>query len=227
MLSNFSSYGFQDKDSFIEMVLDSEDETWVYYWANWHGTLKANGQEIDVPVHLASQYVDGKVVELHDYYDSAPITVALAEIEKANNMPVEEKVIMEAIDKVVKGWNDHDITNLKSLSIFNIKRITNGTTEINNIDEYEGFMKTFVTAFPDFKVSSDKVDFKDNKIYINWTVTGTHNGDFMGNAPTGKKIKTHGFSVWTMDSNGKFISEDAYYDNLVLFNQLGITPPSE
>ena len=43
MLSNFSSYGFQEKGSFAEMVIDNDDETWVNYWANWHGTLKDNG----------------------------------------------------------------------------------------------------------------------------------------------------------------------------------------
>ena len=86
-------------------------------------------------------------------------------------------------------------------------------------------MKTFVTAFPDFKVLATKLDIKGNKAYISWTVTGTHNGDFMGNAATGKKIKVNGFSIWTLNAAGKFISEDAYFDNQIMFNQLGITPP--
>jgi hypothetical protein len=83
LLSNFSSYGFVDKGSFAEMVIDKDNETWVNYWATWHGTLKANGKELDVPVHITSQYVNGKVVKLYDYWDSAPITAALAEIEAA------------------------------------------------------------------------------------------------------------------------------------------------
>lgn len=81
LLSNFSSYSFLDKGSFIEMVLDAKDETWVYYWATWQGTLKANGEIIDVPVHIASQFKNGKIVQLVDYWDSAPITAALQKIE--------------------------------------------------------------------------------------------------------------------------------------------------
>jgi hypothetical protein len=81
LLSNFSSYGFQDKGAFAEMVVDKDEETWVNYWANWHGTLKENSKEIDVPVHITAQYINGKVVEMYDYYDSAPITLALQEIE--------------------------------------------------------------------------------------------------------------------------------------------------
>jgi steroid delta-isomerase-like uncharacterized protein len=225
MLSNFSSYGFQDKGTFAEMVLDSDDETWVNYWANWHGVLKENGKEIDVPVHITAQYVNGKVVEMYDYYDSNPITVALAEIEAVNNMALEDKAILESINKVVEGWNAHDISNLKSLSVEKLVRTTNGNLELKNITDYEGFMKTFVTAFPDFKVLATKLDIKGNKAYISWTVTGTHNGDFMGNAATGKKIKVNGFSIWTLNAAGKFISEDAYFDNQIMFNQLGITPP--
>lgn len=225
MLSSFSSYGFQEQGSFTEMVIDNDDETWVNYWANWHGTLKDNGKEIDVPVHITAQYIDGKVVEMYDYYDSSPIITALAEIEAYNAMPADEKAMMDAIDKVVAGWNAHDISNLKSLSIDNFIRTANGTIIANNIDEYEVFMNTFVTGFPDFAVKLDKYDIKGNKMYIDWTCTGTHNGDFMGNAPTGKKITTHGFSVWSMDKDGQLTREDAFYDNLEVFNQLGITPP--
>ena len=225
ILSNFTSYGFLDKGSFIEMVLDSDDETWINYWGTWQGTLKANDKKIDIPVHITSRYIDGKVVDFYNYWDSAPLATELAEIEKVNNMPVEEKAIMTAINKVVEGWNAHDISNLRSLSTNKLTRTANGTVIANSIDEYETFMNTFVTGFPDFTVKLNNYDFKGNKLYIDWTVTGTHNGDFMGNAPTGKKIKTHGFSVWSMNKEGKFTREDAYYDNLDLFNQLGIAPP--
>ena len=88
LLSSFSSYAFLNKDSFIEMVLDSDDETWINYWATWRGTLKANDKEIDVPVHITSQFLDGKIVKLYSYWDSAPITAALHEI--ASNQVVTE-----------------------------------------------------------------------------------------------------------------------------------------
>ena len=54
LLSNFSSYGFVDEGSFTEMVLDSDNETWVNYWATWRGKLKANGKEVSVPVHITA-----------------------------------------------------------------------------------------------------------------------------------------------------------------------------
>ncbi|GGK30067.1 hypothetical protein GCM10007962_25450 [Yeosuana aromativorans] len=225
MLSNFSSYGFQDKGSFIEMVLDSDEETWVNYWANWHGTLKDNGKEIDVPVHITAQFVDGKIVKFYDYFDPTPINTAVAEINAYNAMPADEKTIMDIVDKVVIGWNAHKIDNLKSVSVENLVRTTNGIVQANNINEYEEMMNSLVTAFPDLKVALDKAVIKDNKIYINWTVSGTNNGVFAGNPATGKKLNIHGFSVWSLNADGKLTREDAYFDNLLMFNQLGLTPP--
>ncbi len=85
MISNFSSYGFDQENDYMEMVIDGEDETWVYYWAEWNGTLKANGKTLIVPVHLAVQYVNGEAVEEYGYWDNTSINNAFEEIaaEKA------------------------------------------------------------------------------------------------------------------------------------------------
>ncbi len=227
IVANTSSYGFDkgEENLFLEQTIDDDGKTWVNFWGNWRGTLAANSQEIEIPVHLSVEMVDGKIVSEYGFYDVSQMQAALQAIEMANNMPVEEKAMKDAIDKVVLGWNTHDISNLRSLTGEKFVRTANGTVIANNVDEYEQFMNTFVTGFPDFAVKVDKYDSKGNEVYIYWTVTGTNNGEFMGNAPTGKKIVTHGFSVWNMNKDGKFTIEDAFYDNLDLYNQLGLTPP--
>jgi hypothetical protein len=84
-------------------------------------------------------------------------------------------------------------------------------------------MDVFFTGFPDFKVSLDNYQIMGNKVLINWTCTGTNTGDFQGKT-TNKPITTHGMSLWTFDENGKASREDANYDNLTLFQQLGYMP---
>jgi predicted ester cyclase len=222
MLSNFSSYGFQDKGSFIEMVLDSEDETWVYYWANWHGTLKANGQEIDVPVHLASQYVDGKVVELHDYYDSAPITVALAEIEKANNMPLEDKAITAQVDKLVSEFfNNKNMAVLSDVVADNYVRYMNDVKVASNPQEFADGMNVFFTGFPDFNIKLlHRSPIFDNTQFTHWQMTGTNTGEFAGSPATGKKVKITGLSRVHFNGDGKVDEENVFYNELDLMKQL-------
>ena len=88
-------------------------------------------------------------------------------------------------------------------------------------------MDVFHGSFPDFKVKLNDYQITENKIHINWTCTGTNTNPFQGNPATNKAIVTHGHSIWTIQNNGKFSREDAFYDNLTLYNQLGYTqiPP--
>ena len=76
----FSSYGFDKKDEFVEMVLDKENETCVYYWAQHNGTLAANNKQLSMPVHLAVQFVDGKIVKEHIYFDGTEMNKAFEEL---------------------------------------------------------------------------------------------------------------------------------------------------
>ena len=69
MTSAFSSYGFDREKEYAEMVLDKENETWVYYWAQHTGKLAANDKELSIPVHLAVQFINGKIVKEHIYFD--------------------------------------------------------------------------------------------------------------------------------------------------------------
>jgi len=91
-LVNVSSYGFSEEDTVLEMVLDAEDETWVYCWANWKGTYKGSDKELVIPVHLALRFLDGKIVSEYAYYDNAPQVAILTELAKeaAESMAEEE-----------------------------------------------------------------------------------------------------------------------------------------
>jgi len=88
-LADVSSYGFQKDTGDLEMVVDDKGRTWVNFWGAWQGTLKANGQEYSIPVHLTLQMVDSKIVRSYGYWDNAPIALALQAIEAAK-APVEE-----------------------------------------------------------------------------------------------------------------------------------------
>jgi len=73
-----SSYSFNHDKEYIEMVLDKEDETWVYYWSTHTGTFAASGKEVTIPVHLSIQFVDGKIVEEHVYFDATEMNAEFA-----------------------------------------------------------------------------------------------------------------------------------------------------
>jgi len=75
-----SSYGFDKEKDWIEMVLDADDETWVYYWAQWNGEFTATKRKISVPIHLAVQFTNGKITEEHVYFDGTEMNKAIEEV---------------------------------------------------------------------------------------------------------------------------------------------------
>ena len=84
-IANTSSYGFGESEDniFYEKIINDQGQTWVYFWGNWKGTLAANTMELEIPVHLALQMVDGKIVTEFGFYNIDEFTAALQEIEAA------------------------------------------------------------------------------------------------------------------------------------------------
>ncbi len=225
-LATTSRYNLGGADAFYEMVIDDEGEKWVNSWTTFKGTLAANGEEVTIPVHLTQQFVGDKIVKEYAYYNLSEFMAMLQKIEASNNMSTDEKAIQATIDNVVNAWNKNDKTLLAASTVKNMIRNSNGIKEVTNQTEYGNFMDRYFEAFPNFHVTLDKTVINGNMAYINWSVTGTNTGKFMGNAPTNKKIQTHGLSVWKFDSSGKATQEDAFSDNLAIYQQLGYSMPA-
>lgn len=87
---NYSSRGFQNENTEYEMVVSDNGETWVNCWLSWKGTLAANNKEIDIPMHLTYQFVDGKIVREYGYWDPSEIILELQKIEAEAKMAEQE-----------------------------------------------------------------------------------------------------------------------------------------
>ena len=85
ILSNMSSYHFEEDNElpWYEMVTNDEGSVWVYFWGNWQGTFAANGKVLELPVHLALKFENGKIVREEGFYNLADFNTGLQEIEAA------------------------------------------------------------------------------------------------------------------------------------------------
>lgn len=90
-LEGIGNYGFMDEPVFFEKVIDDKGKTWVNFWGYWHGTLKANNQKLETPVHLTMQVKEGKIVEEHGFWDNSPMILALQEIEAVKKAQMTEE----------------------------------------------------------------------------------------------------------------------------------------
>ena len=50
---------------------------------------------------------------------------------------------------------------------------------------------------------------EENKIAVLWNLTGTHNGDFMGQKATGNKLNTTVMNIYYFNDDGKIVNDIA------------------
>lgn len=222
MTEAMSSYGFNRDKEYIEMVLDKDDETWVYYWAMHKGTLAANNKKLAIPVHLAVQFVDGKIVEEHVYFDATQMNKEMATLSSMTDL---DKKIHTQIDTLIDSFtNKQDFSVLGDLLADNHVRYLNDDKVAAGQTELQSSMTPYFTGFPDFNIEIlHKSTIVDNAIFVHWKLTGTNNGEFAGSPATGKKVDVNGLSRLHFNEEGKLHTEHIHFDRLQLMEQLGKT----
>lgn len=86
---NYSSRGFTGEDPEYEMVVTDDGKTWVNCWVDWKATMKGNGKEVEIPIHLTYQFIDGKIVREVGYWDPTDVVLNLQAIEAKENLEPE------------------------------------------------------------------------------------------------------------------------------------------
>ena len=81
----------------------------------------------------------------------------------------------------------------------------------------------FATAFSDGKIEIRKISATGEVAVVEFTARGTHDGDLMGIAPTGRRMELPVCTVLELH-DGKIIAEREYMDMLHLMQQLGVAP---
>jgi hypothetical protein len=93
----------------------------------------------------------------------------------------------------------------------------------HGIKELKESMSGLFNGFPDIHFATDEIITEGNKQATRMTITGTHKGEFMGIAPTNKKIKMPVLHIDTFAS-GKCVESWERFDTLGLMQQLGVAP---
>ncbi|MDC3050767.1 ester cyclase [Bacteroidota bacterium] len=123
-------------------------------------------------------------------------------------------------DKAINGRNI-EIVNLDFFDE-NIKAIT-ADGDIEGIDAFKAYYNNYLTGFSDAEFNIVDVFGQGDKIVKHWNFKGTHDGDFFGIPPTGKKIDLIGTTLVLM-KDGKILQEQDFFDNYSLLSQLGLLP---
>ncbi|MFQ5996820.1 MAG: ester cyclase [Dehalococcoidales bacterium] len=79
------------------------------------------------------------------------------------------------------------------------------------------------TVFPDFHSTLEDMFAEGDKVVQRFTARGTHQGEFMGIAPTGKQVTIPGIAIHRI-TGGKIVENWVSMDMLGMMQQLGVAP---
>jgi len=142
-----------------------------------------------------------------------------------NNDQTKRNDTRSVIEGMVDGLNDHRIGDIGEFFTNSFRWMGNaGCGFKNGLKEFQdNWQKPFQAAFSD-KVCIDEARLFDGE----WAAAfgrqeATHSGEFMGIAPTGKRVEIRYMDFWKVD-DGKIVDNWVMVDFPHVMQQLGVDP---
>lgn len=133
-------------------------------------------------------------------------------------------VLRRLLDEVVVGGRMSLVEELVSPDFVNHSVMFTGEkTRRVGIDNFKEDIQNLRQAFPDLTLEITQLVTDDDKIVIFLVIEGTHQGAYLGIAPTGKKVKVPSMTIFRLE-NGKFAERWNLVDRYGLLEQLGALP---
>ena len=85
------------------------------------------------------------------------------------------------------------------------------------------YISAFFAAFPDLQIHIDDLVAEGDRLVTRWTAQGTHQGELMGIAPTGRSVAVTGIAIDRFE-NGQSVEHWEVFDQMGLMQQLGVIP---
>ncbi len=94
---------------------------------------------------------------------------------------------------------------------------------VPGMEGYKQFFPMLYTTFPDWHATVEDVIAAGDKVVHRITGRGTHKGEWMGIAPTGKQVTLTGILIYRI-AGDKIVEEWLQYDVMGVMQQLGAIP---
>jgi predicted ester cyclase len=95
--------------------------------------------------------------------------------------------------------------------------------EIRGPSGIRELVERYRTAFSGTTMTADRIIAEGDWVTMTWTARGTHTGDLMGIAPTGREVTVTGIQVERV-ADGKLVEGYGTFDALGMLQQLGAVP---
>lgn len=97
-------------------------------------------------------------------------------------------------------------------------------SQLNGPTAWKQFISETHNAFPDINCNVENIACDGDILAVRVSLTGTHTGLFRGIPATGKKVAIQEATFFRFEGD-KPVEQWQFLNQLVLLNQLGVTPP--
>ena len=91
------------------------------------------------------------------------------------------------------------------------------------IDGSKALVSGYRTVFPDLHFTIEREVIAGDTVASHWRCRGTHRGELMGIAPTGRVVDIEGISILLLE-DGRISHQTTIWDALGMMRQLGAVP---
>lgn len=123
-----------------------------------------------------------------------------------------------------EAWNEGRLDDAFEYFADNYKENTPFPGLPPNKEGLKVLLSSFREAFPDAHVTIDVMVAEGDLVCYHSTARGTHTGQFMALAPTGRPVEVGAIHIHRL-TDGKIVEHWGRSDQLGLMAQLGMAPP--
>ena len=147
---------------------------------------------------------------------------AMAELEKFKAQAAVEEQNKTLAKRMMEAISKADLGTIEELVAPEFVEYTPSTTvAMRSLGEFVEHVKMIHRGVSDFMISLVEPSAEGDMVTSRYVMSGTHQGEFLGIPPTGKKFKGSGILIFRF-KNGKVVELWEEFDGVGLFEQLGM-----
>ena len=127
---------------------------------------------------------------------------------------------------IEEGWNKGNLAVIDQVYAPNYVQHEPAPAPVTSSEALKQYVGAYKTAFPDLHFTIEDMIAEGDRVVVRQTFRGTHQGDFMGIAPTGKQVTMTEIEIFRV-VNGKGVENWTSSDDLGLLQQLSVVPSTE
>jgi hypothetical protein len=124
-------------------------------------------------------------------------------------MQPEPAQLEEFARRYAAAWCSHDPANVAAFFSVNGSLTVNSGVPAEGRHEITAVAESFISAFPDLRVTMDKLIVGPDYTEFHWTLTGANTGP----GGSGHRVCISGFEVWRIGADGLILSSQGHFDN--------------